>query len=518
MSHAPPVESGETLVGSRQKTGGPWRWEAGSSPTPVLPDQFWIAPDQLLTPPAQRVVRFPQKSTTEVFRVPLPQPNEWVFVKRYRSGQAAWAVKYFMRPSKACRALHCALALQRLGIHTAEPVAAGERRRFGWLRDALLITREVSQSITWEELDRRQPRGPHRVPLLRILGRYFAALHDAGYSNSDPNRNNLLIQFCPELRPKLYLIDLDALVRRRRVTLRRAVKDLRRLLTRGPATTRERLWFLAEYCRARKIVVRPRELLRRLSGFIPMPLAPVRAGALRWIVRYGLLGELSHPVLKDPDAFLPGAALCFKSSPNVTIARIPQPAGGWVLRRLNYGKFLHRLRDGFRPSRARRAFHNGLRLEYAGVATPRVLAAGEIRTLRWPIRAYLLMEEIPGATPLTALIQQGHPQTLPALLRLAVVLAQLHDAGFSHRDLKATNVLFDAQLQPHLIDLDGVRRVRFAARSRAVADLARLARDAAVRPAVPVRYAVLFLKAYCRHRSLADWHWWWRAIQARLQG
>jgi serine/threonine protein kinase len=245
----------------------------------------------------------------------------------------------------------------------------------------------------------------------------------------------------------------------------------------------------------------------------------MNVGSGHWLVRCLPPDASLRAVLEHPDAFMLDPAMFFKHSRNVTVARLPRPGKpGWVLRRLNYGKLAHRLRDYFRPSRARRALQMGLRLEQARIATARVLAAGERRRLRWPIRAYLLMEEIPNATTLRALLEQKHPQLLPALRRLARVLAQLHDAGFFHRDLKPTNVLFDDQLRPHLIDLDGVRRICFRARSRAVADLTRLAQDVSIGAAVPVRQAVLFMKTYCQRRELDDWRWWWRAIDKRLRG
>lgn len=517
----PRVEQTQKAAADRVRriAAGRWRWEVlAVHATPAM-QPVWASPDPLVEPPAERVVRNPPSRTTEVFRARLPVAGGSVFIKRYLANP--WqSFKGLFRRSKAVRSFRVGIELQRFGIPTASPVAAGERRVAGWLCDAWLLTEEIPDTRTWFECDRSLPQGAHRVPLFRALARCFAKLHDAGLSHSDANRSNLLIQFPTGLRPKLYLIDLDALVRRPWFTQRRAVKDLRRLLTRGPATTREKLWFLAEYCRARKAALNPRELLRLLEGGLLEPVAPMRAGPLCWVVRSALLAEDMLPVLRDPDSHLREAALCLKHSRNVTLVRIPRPVKtGWVLRRLNYGKLRHRLRDCFRPSRARRAFRQGLRLEAAGVATAWVLAAGERRWLRWPRRAYLLMEEIPDAITLAALIKQEHPQLERALRRLARVLARLHDAGFSHRDLKATNVLFDGQLEPHLIDLDGVRRVRFAAQSRAVADIARLARDTMVWPRRPsLSQRARFLIAYCRARKLPDWRWWWRAIQKRLPG
>lgn len=238
---------------------------------------------------------------------------------------------------------------------------------------------------------------------------------------------------------------------------------------------------------------------------------------LCWTVRTGVAERMLDAVLAAPDAFLTDPTQHFKNSRNVTIARIPRTGQtGWVLRRLNYGKPLHQLRDSLRPTRAHRAFKNGLRLELAGVATARVLAAGEVRRLGWPVRAYLLTEEIPGAVTLQQLLQTRASSAHQALTRLAQTLARLHKAGFSHRDLKATNVLFDDQTHPHLIDLDGVRRVRVAAQQQAVADLARLAKDMMTAPTFSNEDWHSFLQTYCRHRESTDWDWWRKEIAKQL--
>jgi tRNA A-37 threonylcarbamoyl transferase component Bud32 len=225
-------------------------------------------------------------------------------------------------------------------------------------------------------------------------------------------------------------------------------------------------------------------------------------------------------VLEAPDDFFRDTAQHFKNSRTVTVTRIPgEPpsAPGWVLRRLNYGRLIHRLRDWARPSRACRAFFHGLFLEQAGVATPRVLAAGEVRCCRWPLRAYLLTEEVVGARTLWHVLRQDTP--VPELLvdRLAELLARLHVQGFSHRDLKAANVLIASNGQPMLIDLDALRAPRHLADRRAVADLARLARDLIQRRAeVHTGQLRRFVKGYARGRQRQPWRWWWRQIERQL--
>lgn len=238
-------------------------------------------------------------------------------------------------------------------------------------------------------------------------------------------------------------------------------------------------------------------------------------GGAAWTFRSAADTEELHAVLESPDSFLLEAALHFKHSRNVTVARIPRAGQtGWVLRRLNYGKALHQLRDLLRPTRAHRAFNNGLRLEQAGVSTARVIAAGEVRRLGWPMRAYLLTEEIPGAVTLQQLLQTRRSTDQQPLASLAETLARLHNAGFSHRDLKAANVLFDDRLRAHLIDLDGVRRMRGAARSQAEADLARLAKGMFGAPSFSREQWNGFIQAYCHDRGDEGWQRWSDAVSA----
>lgn len=231
----------------------------------------------------------------------------------------------------------------------------------------------------------------------------------------------------------------------------------------------------------------------------------IQAGPFQWTVRADLpASETLRRVLQDPEAFLQDPAQRLKHTRTVTLARVPAQVPGdppLVVRRLNYGQFRHRLRDCLRSSRAQRALRSGLRLEGASVATPRALAALDRRRWRWPVAAYLVTEEVSGALNLGQYL--GRHRTLPAIAasRIASLLARLHNRGFSHRDLKWTNILLDPQLEPYLIDLDGIRRPGRVSPRQAAADLARLARHFA---ADRVRFqwsGGRFLIQYCRERG-----------------
>lgn len=220
----------------------------------------------------------------------------------------------------------------------------------------------------------------------------------------------------------------------------------------------------------------------------------IEGGKLVWLARESL------PIMEDPEAFLKDRSRFIKSSRVVTIARVPP---NLILRRLNYGKFIHRLRDCFRPSRAIRALIASTWLEEAGVRTPRALAAAEVRALRWPRTAYLITEEVPNARTLAAIYQSE--SKVPR--GIAEMIAHLHDSGLSDRDLKWTNILFDEQLTPWLIDLDGVRCLGRVPDARAQEDLCTLARCFAAYPITLKWSGARFLNRYCARRKLPFKPW-----------
>ena len=108
------------------------------------------------------------------------------------------------------------------------------------------------------------------------------------------------------------------------------------------------------------------------------------------------------------------------------------------------------------------------------------------------------MEEIPGAQD--AGQWTGEPRA--AARALGELLARLHHEGFTHRDLKETNVLFDVSGRPHLIDLDGLVFVSEVSAAEAAANLQRLARGLAAIGKLTRSNVSAFLLAYGRRRHV----------------
>jgi tRNA A-37 threonylcarbamoyl transferase component Bud32 len=284
-------------------------------------------------------------------------------------------------------------------------------------------------------------------------------------------------------------------------------------LVRTPATVREHHWFLVEYCRSRSPQLSARELRWNLlpqpgdnrSGLQNNKVQPAieSRGGLRWRVRRSLVNTHAEAIMNAPDEFLARARVLKPSRSSAVSAQ-----DGLVLKRYNFRKWRNLFKDLVRGSKARRCFFRALHLETAGIPTARPLAFAEQRCGGVPLRSYLLMEEIPQAASLFA--WRGDKRR--AIQSLARLIARLHDAGFTHQDLKEGNLLLDGRGEAFLVDLDGLRYVRRVEDKWAVADLARLAQAAAGQSRATRTDHVRFLQAYCRMRRRGDWRHWWREI------
>jgi tRNA A-37 threonylcarbamoyl transferase component Bud32 len=82
------------------------------------------------------------------------------------------------------------------------------------------------------------------------------------------------------------------------------------------------------------------------------------------------------------------------------------------------------------------------------------------------------------------------------------LVAKLHNEGFSHRDLKESNLVVGTDGRLYLLDLDGLNFVGDVRESRCATDLGRLARGMEKYPVLKTQHRVVFLMAYCRARGL----------------
>jgi tRNA A-37 threonylcarbamoyl transferase component Bud32 len=181
-----------------------------------------------------------------------------------------------------------------------------------------------------------------------------------------------------------------------------------------------------------------------------------------------------------------------------------------------------------RTSPAVRAWRRGHALLREGIPTARPVAACVPRR-RWRRPGYLATEWIEGAENLHLwgwrIGGDGPTRRLRRAARCAESLGRLvgrlHGRGYSHRDLKAANLLVreeQGRPQTWLVDLEGLRHRRRLSFRRRVADLARLAASVEahpwVTPAVMLRFLRSYLDEAAASRSILPppWKGLWRAV------
>ena len=230
-------------------------------------------PTALLEPPAQPLRPFASLSPrTIVRRIFRELPDRPVIIKRYRQKSFWGPWKDLFRGSQVWRTLKRTQELEALGVPVAGVMAAQVRSRGGW-GESWLIMDEVPAAQNLYDRNVECRDSLDRRGLIRKLSRLMARLHDRDYEHTDPSLTNFLVSFVRPGRPTVVLIDLDGL-RRRRQSLDRVAKGLRRLAVRAPVSHRECLRFLIEYVHARQRPVDPRALAQAVGALRPGASSP----------------------------------------------------------------------------------------------------------------------------------------------------------------------------------------------------------------------------------------------------
>jgi len=230
----------------------------------------WLAYPALLTPQAYAILERPnafllnQAQLLKHARGSIVGRAHGLVLKRYNFRRLSAHLKNLFRRGKGIREFHRASRLFQAGIPTAAPLAAADYRHLGILWHSYLLLQEIPAAHPLNEWKGNPYEAAH------ALARLLARLHKQGFYHRDLKSSNLLF----DSHGRWYLIDLDGLHIRRRISLRRTVKDLQRLAQTvkeipscTPAVQRA---FLRVYCRERGLrphQLRIRGLFKRCSSF-----------------------------------------------------------------------------------------------------------------------------------------------------------------------------------------------------------------------------------------------------------
>lgn len=297
----------------------------------------------------------------------------------------------------------------------------------------------------------------------------FAKCHQADCYQDDPHLDNFVLAQNGEL----YLVDLASVVVRRRTLHERLVlKNLAKLQVQWPVRSQStvnvtlatyfnaRQWALTSkrqarlatyYRRARKNHQR-HYLSKQLRRCTMTVYVKTRWQESAWrksrLRDYPDIAELEQRVEQ-------GQPLKQGHSATVSLSTLENQAV--VVKRYNIKSFRHWLSRCWRPSRARVSWINANLLTYSDIRTPAPIGFVEKRW--WGLRrqAYFVSEYVPGR--LMGTISAAALKQPPMQAQIKALFGSLRAQCLIHGDLKASNLLVDAQGQIWLIDLDALRQV-----------------------------------------------------------
>ncbi|MCX7701682.1 MAG: lipopolysaccharide kinase InaA family protein [Gemmataceae bacterium] len=399
-----------------------------------------------------------------------------------------------------------------------------------------LSLQQYLESRSWDDPGQRQK-------LCRDLGRFLAKVHVAGLRHDDLHPGNILVQLQADGTRRFLLLDLGAarwgVPLSRRETIRNLALLNRWFVLRTHRTDRRRCWgaYVAERARLQ-------------PDWQPTPTMPAQIEAQADAGNHRLWKKWAYRCLRSNRRFehhsVPSgevfrvsdfpwleevSAWCGPTPPITAKAVLKHSPSSWVAvldlgtaggRRAVIVKWMRgrgrwrRILDAVMPSPDRRAWMNGHRLRDCLVPTPRPLLLYRSSDGRGSI---LLTDYLDRAIPLPEALFTTPPtlrrQRIEAVARL---IRTIHQRGWVHRDLKASNLLWNVdsagQEIPWIIDLAGAWRPIRISHARRYQNLARL-NASFLRSATLTRTDRLrFLRTYLA-QDWAEWrNWksWWRAI------
>jgi tRNA A-37 threonylcarbamoyl transferase component Bud32 len=484
-----------------------WEIEPEFSPTddPVAPFPLGQRDEILRTLPGR-----------EVFRTVQPDGTAFI-VKAFRPRRWFDHLRDVILPSPARRERNRARIAQNLGIPAPRPVALAERKHLGRLRESLYVMESVEGELLSAWIARSSSRSGDRRKAGVALAAFLRDLHHRGVVHEDLHPGNLMLQREGDAY-RYFLLDLGA-VRFRRTLRRRdrlgALIQLN-LFFFQRATKAERMRFLRQYLgpgvrrderRAWAAAVEKKtgsaahRFWRKVSKRC--------VGENKYFTRYRGFGfrgfrrrgapwpapgdDPSRPFTAE------GTRVIKDSAGALSVLFTGEAAGGgsgfWEGEGEGgtvYGKLFRAaslwedLRHRWLPSGALRTWRRAFALEVRGVPTPRPLMAVVRRGgLRRGISLFF-SEGVPQGVCLDRYCRacreggrEGGARLRALIPGLGRLVGSLHRHRYSHRDLKAGNLLVLEGFPPALLltDLDGLRGVHRLTRKRREKDLARLFRS-----------------------------------------
>jgi tRNA A-37 threonylcarbamoyl transferase component Bud32 len=425
-------------------------------------------------------------------------------------GWRAWLRDRFRAPKARLEYAKLLAAIARQ-VPTIQPLGYGVASD-----QSFLVTPTVGGALPLDQFLERPHLPTEGFALAEALGRFMARIHTAGVHHPDPHPGNILIRDA-----ELFLLDLhDARLGAplgERASIANLVLLNRWFILRANRAARLRFWraYVAErklldYFHANEVERRTwQSNLRFWRGRAKRCVGEnrrFRRVSFGNISGFAARDSADDALLRDPEALFTGTTI-LKDSHSSAVS-----VSGAIL-----------CKHFRRSSRAcRRAWINGHAFLDCLLPTPRPLAMACRYRFGMPRDGFLLTEFIPDAINLRDAVTDDLKRC-ERIDHVARLIRHLHQRGWSHRDLKAANILLapnsGGRESAWIIDLAGASRPIRLSRDRRAKDLARLNASFHDLPLLSRTDRLRFLRLYLNWNlhGRGDWKSWWKCVDAHTR-
>lgn len=487
-------------------------------------------------------------------KIPREKEEFEIFVKHH---QLPWkeTLKDLLHISKARNEWKLTHQISSLGINTVLPLAVGEKRTGGLLRESYFISKRIPSCETLHQFVLKKAKEPDSVPfewkrkLIKDLARMIGQIHKSGIHHKDLHAGNVLMEWEGN-NYKLRLLDLDRAQIHHQLSIRKRAFELAQfnMFFTLFVNRTDRLRFFKEYYRidphpwkgyqdgaklvenktlkmVNKLYSKRDKLCLRENKYFKKFNAYPFSGFYRKELTQGPLRE----ALENPLVFLDRSkSKSLKKASEKAVRRFPIHLNGEseevVIKSYYSSGLFSRLKELFRASRAKKCWYSANALFQRKIPTAKPIACINEKKLGFVRKSYFVSEYLPNAEVLTfylnekfksPLTHEKRKQKIQILTQLARFVRHIHELWIYHGDLKASNILIEEKApgfyQFYLIDLDHVKVCCRINRYQRYRNIMQLNKSFLDRKVTSMTDRLTFLKTYlgtdARNKRLLQRSW-----------
>lgn len=398
------------------------------------------------------------------------------YIKQYTSRHALDAIKSLFSISKARREWNYAHRLLKNHLPTAEPVAVGEQRRFGMLKNCYIISKAILNSTTAKELLTSFQQPPanslEKNALLKNLISYVRTVHDHGVFHGELHAENVLVD--RDNATSFYLLDVGRAIFKKKPPLSLRIQELSRLLYSITDTcTNEEITQLINHYAPQIVASNDKEIFRKavLKEIYRIKQRLWNSRTKKCLKTNNVFKTARHNnytinmrnewdvhtlltlIDKHALALKEGSNNIIKASHKTGITHLPvsrESMKSVCIKEFKYVSLLKKFFYFLCGSPAQKAWLAAHGLMALNLQTPKPIALLEEKKLARIEKSFIIMEDVSACLPCNKYVSEKFrdPYDTDTFRRkkrfisgLAQSFKQLHDSNVYHADLKANNIM-----------------------------------------------------------------------------